>query len=80
MGFKDSLKNFATGLLGGFLGKVKDKAVNTVPGFVTTTGAGIMIANAINGIAKGDMQWKEALFQIAIGIVAVGLRRAIARL
>lgn len=59
--------------------KMKTKAINILPGWITTTGAATIIVNAIQAYFTGAMSGQEALFQAGIGIIGIGLRRAIAR-
>ena len=57
-----------------------DKILSFLPGWVTTSGAGLVIANAATGWWNHTMEPKEAIFQLAIGLIGIGLRRAIARI
>lgn len=59
--------------------KAKTKALNFLPGWITTSGAAAIIINAVQAYFSGTMGGQEALFQAGIGVIGIGLRRAIAR-
>jgi hypothetical protein len=58
---------------------LKKTLLNTAPGLLTAAGSSVVIGNAINGIANGSIDPKTAAFQIGLGVIAIGIRRAIAR-
>lgn len=51
--------------------------IGKLPSFITTTGAGVVIGNAVLGYASGQMPGREALYQGAVGVIGLGLRKAI---
>lgn len=59
---------------------VANRINNVASGWLTVTGAATVICNAATGYLTGTMSGKEALFQGGLGVVALGLRRAIARI
>lgn len=59
--------------------KLTNFFINKLPGWITVSGAGAVIANAGIGYAQGQTPGREALFQGIMGVIAIGLRRALAR-
>lgn len=51
--------------------------IGKLPSFVTTTGAGVVIGNAALGYVSGQMSGREALYQGGVGVIGLGLRKAI---
>lgn len=58
---------------------IKDFFVNKLPGVVTNTGAGLVIINALTGFLAGSIGGREALYQGAMGVIGIGLRRALSK-
>lgn len=59
--------------------KILDFLVKKVPSFITATGAGVVIGNAATGYLTGQVSGREALYQGGLGVIAIGLRRALAK-
>jgi hypothetical protein len=59
---------------------MKSFLINVLPGWVTTTGAGAVLAASVEGYVSGRLTVGGALFQGGLGVIAIGLRRAISRL
>lgn len=62
------------------MSKLKDFFLHKLPGIVTTTGAGVVLGNAAMSYLSGSMTSQEAIYQAGMGIIGIGVRRAIGRL
>ncbi len=50
-----------------------------LPSFITATGAGAVILNAASGYLTGEMGGREALYQGSMGVIGIGIRRALSK-